>query len=227
MELGITGFLPSREWSLSYGAVPTTMPGLTRHPLDSCFRRNGIEYCRIPAFAGMELGITGFLPSREWSLSYGAVPTTMPGLTRHPLDSCFRRNGIEYCRIPAFAGWYWVLPDFLPSREWSLSYGAVPTTMPGLTRHPLDSCFRRNGIEYCRIPAFAGMVLGYRIPAFAGMVGIPTTMPGLSMDSASAVALHHAGLDPAFLLRIGFCFRRNGIGYYRIPAFAGMVLGAA
>ena len=104
------GFLLSQEW---YRVLP-----------DSCFRMHGIGYYRISAFAGM-----------VW-LGYVAVPVTMPGLTRHPLDSCFRRYGME------------------------------------------DSCFRMHGIEYYRFPAFAGMVVVIR-----------------------RCTRHHAGLDPA---SIGF-----------------------
>ena len=114
--------------------------------------------------AGLDPASIGFLLSQEW---YWVL-----------LDSCFRRNGNGYYWIPVFAGMVMSITGFLLSQEWWLSYGAVPVTMPGLTRHPLDSCFRRNGIGYYWIPAFAGMVVVIR-----------------------RCTRHHAGLDPA---SIGF-----------------------
>ena len=132
-------------------------------------------------------------------------------------DSCFRRNGMGgfllsqewYGGIPAFAGMVW-------GDSGRNGAGHHIPAFAGMVWE--DSGFRMHGIEYYRFPVFAGMVVVIR-----------------------RCTRHHAGLDPAsigFLLsqewyrRISAFagmawedsgFRMHGIGYYRIPVFAGMV----
>ena len=152
---------------------------------------------------------------------YQGVPRCAPDL-----DSCFRRNGVDW--IPAFAGMVWI--GFLPPAHFD-------TNSPGPPGMVWIKPFCRNGVDW--IPAFAGMVwIGLPLcPASRAVVAPSERRQGFRRnpsDQSLSPTRQYDGPRQALLQTIHLlcrrvstsrsprlssaCFRRNGVDW--IPAFA-------